>query len=133
MLLELNGCELTKLSTYCLVLYYYIIFLPDANLIVCLHLATTFNECVCYNNYSSVIIPLILAIVSLLYPLPYPFLINKSIFYMQGLNKLNVILEINKAEPIDKWSNQFQLYKYCQIRLEFKQQITCNILENPLE
>lgn len=46
---------------------------------------------------------------------------------MRGLNKLNVILEVNKAEPIDKWSNQFQLYKYFQIRLKFKQQITCNI------
>lgn len=34
---------------------------------------------------------------------------------MQGLNKLNVISEINKAEPIDKLSNQFQLYKYFQI------------------
>lgn len=52
---------------------------------------------------------------------------------MQGLNKLNLILEINKAEPIDKRSNQFQLYKYFQIRLKFKQRITCNILENPLE
>lgn len=102
LLSELNGCELTQLSTYCLVLYYNIIFLPDANLIVCSHLATTFNECICYNNYSSAIIPLILAIVSLLHPLPYPFLINKSIFYMQGLNKLNVISEINEAEPIDK-------------------------------
>lgn len=132
-MLELNHCELTKLSTYCLVLYYYIILLPDANLIVCSHFATKFNEWVCYSNYSSVIIPLILAIVCLLYPLLYPFLINKSIFYMRGLNKLNVILEINKAEPIDKWSNQFQLYKYFQIRLKFQQQITCNILENPFD
>lgn len=57
------------------IVWFYIItlFLPDANLIVSSHLATAFNECVCYNDYSSVIIPLILAIVSFLYPLPYLF------------------------------------------------------------